>query len=93
MMAMEEKTPFVATVEELAASRGIGSLDELVDLVNEAPAEFPDEESLSVEELAGWPRHGYGNLLDAVLHFHEEERMKLVRSFAATFFPEPRSDR
>lgn len=89
----EEKTPLVATIEDLAASRGIGTLEELVERANAAPAEFDDEEPLTVEEIVVWPPTGFGNRLDAVLEFTEEERMRVVGAFTTTFFPEPRADR
>jgi hypothetical protein len=70
---------------ELAESRGIRGVEELVERANDAGAE------LTVEELLGrggyWPRCGFGKDLDVVLRLDEEEKVRLVGAFVETCWP------
>ncbi len=47
--------------------------------VNEAGGE------LTVEEMHHFPRGGFGDEMDRVLHLDEDERMVIVRGFVKTF--------
>lgn len=60
-------------VGELARGRGFVGLKDLAAAVNGATGE-----DYTAEELADWPRPGFGGHLDAVLGLSEEDRERLV---------------
>ncbi len=76
-------TSLVRVIEEIAATRGINGLEELVERVEEAGGE------LTVEELYDWPRGYYGDELDKALRLDGAERKRIVRGWCETFFAEP----
>lgn len=73
-------TPLTRAIEEIAAARGIGSLPELVGLVNDAGGD------LSVEELYVNPLVAVGDELDRVLHTTHDERSRIVQGYIDTYF-------
>ena len=80
MNDVAERTGWERLLEELAASRGIGSIEELAGQVNEKTGK-----GYTARELRGWPRGGFGNDLDAVLHLTEEEAWRIADTVAKTF--------
>ena len=63
------------TVEGLARSRGYTSLKEVAGAVNATTGQ-----DYTGEELVEWPRYGFGRDLDELLHFSEEEKLRLTRA-------------
>jgi hypothetical protein len=69
----EQITETGRTIEELGTSQGFVGLEDLVDAHNAAVGS-----DYTAEELADWPRPGFGSDLGALLDFSEEERLRLV---------------
>ena len=87
--AMRE-TPFAGVLEELAGSRGLSGLEELVARVNAAGHNLRHVEGeLTVERLLEWPPYGYGDALEPVLRLSEEEQDRLVKAFVETYLRPP----
>ena len=83
--AMRE-TPFAGVLEELAGSRGLSGLEELVARVNAAGHGLRHVEGdLTVERLLEWPPLGYGDALEPVLGLSDDERGRLARAWVETF--------
>jgi hypothetical protein len=78
MNATAEPNALERVVRDLAASRGIIDLDELLERIN---TESDPRRPLKMKELIDWPRIGFGHHLDAVLHLTDEERGRLARAF------------
>ncbi len=78
MNQRRKMTEFERTLRELSASRGI-SLEEVVDELNEQGHRF------TVKQLLEAPGCGYGNPLDKVLGFNEDERVRISHAFRNTF--------
>ncbi len=84
---MTKESTFGRTIKELAASRGFADLEELAEAVNTATGE-----DYTAAELADWPRGGFGNDLDAVLHLTAGERDMVVKALVARIHEKPDED-
>lgn len=78
-MKVGETNELVEVIEEIARSRGIANIEELVERVNAAGGE------VSLEELRGDFGAGFGVRIDKVLHTNEEERRRITQAFSNTF--------
>jgi hypothetical protein len=80
-MMAEANTEFVATLEEVAASRGL-TLAEVCEATRPDPS---SNRRVTPRRLERGGFGGCGVLLDRVLNFTEEERGRVARGWAHTF--------
>ncbi len=75
---MTKATALGRTIEELGRSRGFTGLEELAEALVGATGE-----DYTAAELADWPRSGFGDDLQVVLHLDAGERERLVDAVLA----------
>jgi hypothetical protein len=80
-MMAEATTEFTATLEAIAASRGL-TLEEACERTVTRPA---SNRKLTIELLDEGGFYRFGDALDHVLHFTEEERGRLIRAYSRSF--------
>ncbi len=75
---MTKATALGRTIEELGRSRGFTGLEELAEALAAATGE-----DYTAAELVDWPRSGFGDDLQVVLHLDAGERERLVDAVLA----------